>query len=253
MYTLKKSLGQHFLKDELICKKIVDTLADYNITNLLEIGPGAGAITKYLLQLPNINFKAIEIDTEKFNFLKEKYATISNKIINEDFLTTALPFGDEPFFIIGNFPYNISTEILFKVIDWRAHVQGVVGMFQKEVGMRIASAHGSKVYGVTSVLTQTYFNVNYLFDVPPESFNPPPKVMSGIINLLPHHNILLPEADRKRFVAVVKAAFQQRRKTLRNSVKPFFNAAQLEADVFNKRPEQLSVQAFINLAKILPA
>jgi 16S rRNA (adenine1518-N6/adenine1519-N6)-dimethyltransferase len=248
MYRLKKSLGQHFLHNEAVCAQIVGLLENYEIKNLLEIGPGAGALTKYLLKIPNINFKAIEIDTEKFHYLLKIFPAIEGKIINEDFLHAELPFGDEPFFIIGNFPYNISTEILFKVIDWRMHVQGVVGMFQKEVGMRIASPPGSKVYGVTSVLTQTYFKVNYAFDVLPESFTPPPKVMSGIITLEPHNLALLSEDARRRFISLVKAAFQQRRKTLRNSAKALYNADQLKNEIFNLRPEQLSVQQFIDLA-----
>ncbi len=248
MYTLKKSLGQHFLHDEAVCKNIVAALLKNNVHNVVEIGPGAGAITKYLLQDNQIHFKAIEIDTEKYDFLLKKYSAIKDKLINTDFLIADKPFGDEPFWVIGNFPYNISTEILFKIISWKSHVLGVIGMFQKEVADRIASTEGSKVYGVTSILTQAFYNVQYLFDVPPQCFNPPPKVMSGVIEMVVHANAIIPADKEKRLFTIVKTAFQQRRKTMRNSVKGLFTTVQLQDDVFNLRPEQLSVQQFITLS-----
>jgi 16S rRNA (adenine1518-N6/adenine1519-N6)-dimethyltransferase len=248
MYTLKKSLGQHFLHDEGICKNIVEALLKNKVHNVVEIGPGAGAITKYLLQAGNIHFKAIEIDTEKHDYLLKTYPAIKDKILNIDFLKADKPFGEEPFWVIGNFPYNISTEILFKIISWKEQVHGVIGMFQKEVAERIASKEGSKVYGVTSILTQAFYKVQYLFDVPPTCFNPPPKVMSGVIEMQLLPEGIIPADKEKRLFTVVKTAFQQRRKTLRNSVKGIFTNEQLQDDIFNLRPEQLTVQQFIALS-----
>ena len=245
MYTLKKSLGQHFLKDEGICQKIVDALTAYPITNLLEVGPGGGALTKYLLQIPHVNFKAVEVDDEKVVFLRKTYPQLADKLIHQSFLDIDQPF-DGPFTVVGNFPYNISTEIVFKIVEWRERVDGMVGMFQKEVAQRFAAKEGNKVYGVTSVLVQAFFDVDYLFDVPPESFNPPPKVMSGVIRLLPRKEALNISSERKLFV-LVKAAFNQRRKTLRNAVKPLFDEAVLKEEVFNKRAEQLSIEDFAAL------
>jgi 16S rRNA (adenine1518-N6/adenine1519-N6)-dimethyltransferase len=245
VYTLKKSLGQHFLKDEGICQKIVDALTAYPITNLLEVGPGGGALTKYLLQIPHVNFKAVEVDDEKVVFLRKTYPQLADKLIHQSFLDIDQPF-DGPFTVVGNFPYNISTEIVFKIVEWRERVDGMVGMFQKEVAQRFAAKEGNKVYGVTSVLVQAFFDVDYLFDVPPESFNPPPKVMSGVIRLLPRKEALNISSERKLFV-LVKAAFNQRRKTLRNAVKPLFDEAVLKEEVFNKRAEQLSIEDFAAL------
>jgi 16S rRNA (adenine1518-N6/adenine1519-N6)-dimethyltransferase len=245
VYTLKKSLGQHFLKDEGICQKIVDALTAYPITNLLEVGPGGGALTKYLLQIPHVNFKAVEVDDEKVVFLRKTYPQLADKLIHQSFLDIDQPF-DGPFTVVGNFPYNISTEIVFKIVEWRERVDGMVGMFQKEVAQRFAAKEGNKVYGVTSVLVQAFFDVDYLFDVPPESFNPPPKVMSGVIRLLPRKEALKISSERKLFV-LVKAAFNQRRKTLRNAVKPLFDEAVLKEEVFNKRAEQLSIEDFAAL------
>lgn len=246
MYTLKKSLGQHFLKDENICRKIVDELRDCSFTNLLEVGPGGGALTKYLLQLPNINFKAVEIDEEKIFFLGQSFPGLENKIIHQSILEIEPPFN-EPFAVIGNLPYNISTQILFKILEWRDSVQCMIGMFQKEVAQRIAASEGSKTYGVTSVLVQTYFHVYYLFDVSEHSFAPPPKVKGGVLKLLPKKEI--PEMkNEKAFVNFVKIAFQQRRKTLRNACKSLFAADTLQKDVFNKRAEQLSVNDFARLS-----
>jgi 16S rRNA (adenine1518-N6/adenine1519-N6)-dimethyltransferase len=243
-YKLKKSLGQHFLKDDKICQRIVGYLQEGAFTQLLEVGPGGGALTKHLLNLQNISFKAVEIDTEKVAFLNATYPTIHGKIINQDFLDMRPPF-EGPFTIVGNFPYNISSQILFKAIDWKDQVQGVVGMFQKEVAQRVASGPGSKVYGVTSVLVQAYFDVVYLFDVPPESFTPPPKVMSGVIKLTPKTPPVM--SSPKAFKNLVKTAFNQRRKQLRNGVKGLFDEATLKDELFTKRAEQLSIQDFADL------
>jgi len=223
----------------------VDALTAYPITNLLEVGPGGGALTKYLLQIPHVNFKAVEVDDEKVVFLRKTYPQLADKLIHQSFLDIDQPF-DGPFTVVGNFPYNISTEIVFKIVEWRERVDGMVGMFQKEVAQRFAAKEGNKVYGVTSVLVQAFFDVDYLFDVPPESFNPPPKVMSGVIRLLPRKEALNISSERKLFV-LVKAAFNQRRKTLRNAVKPLFDEAVLKEEVFNKRAEQLSIEDFAAL------
>jgi 16S rRNA (adenine1518-N6/adenine1519-N6)-dimethyltransferase len=185
MYTLKKSLGQHFLKDENICRKIVEQLQKKSFSQLLEVGPGGGALTKYLLQIQNINFKTVELDEEKVNYLISIYPDLNSKIIHQNFLDIDIPF-EGAFTVIGNFPYNISSQILFKVLEWKNNVECVVGMFQKEVAQRVAAKEGNKVYGVISVLVQAFYNVEYLFDVSEQSFQPPPKVKSGVIRLLPN-------------------------------------------------------------------
>ena len=243
-YTLKKSLGQHFLKDEKICLSIVDAIP--NCERLVEVGPGAGAITKYILQKPALDFKAVELDDEKVAYLETTYPAIKGKIVHESILDCAPPF-EETFTVVGNFPYNISSQILFRVLEWKDQVPVMVGMFQKEVALRIAEKEGSKVYGILSVLTQAFYDVEYLFTVPPTVFNPPPKVDSGVIRLVRKENYTLP-VNEKLFYKVVKTAFQQRRKTLRNSLKTLNLSDSLREDsIFAKRPEQLSVQEFINL------
>ena len=246
MYTLKKSLGQHFLKDENICRKIVDALQECSFTRLLEVGPGGGALTKYLINIPNTDFKSIEIDDEKVIFLKKTYPALENSIIHQSILDAGKPF-DAPFTVVGNFPYNISTQILFKILEWEDDVQCVIGMFQKEVAQRVAAREGSKVYGVTSVLIQAYFDVTYLFDVNENSFVPPPKVKSGVIKLLPRKEKLTIR-DRSSFFTLVKTAFGQRRKTLRNACKQLFSPEFLQQPVFDKRAEQLTVNDFANLS-----
>ncbi|PZR29268.1 MAG: ribosomal RNA small subunit methyltransferase A [Citrobacter freundii] len=246
MYTLKKSLGQHFLKDENICRKIVSALQERPFTQLLEVGPGGGALTKYLLQLEDISFKAVELDEEKVTYLNATYPAIENKIIHQSFLDIEKPFEGR-FTIVGNFPYNISTQILFKILDWKEDVECMVGMFQKEVAQRAAAKEGNKVYGVLSVLIQAFFDVEYLFDVSEQSFNPPPKVKSGVIRMLPRKDVPLMKSE-KHFFLLVKTAFNQRRKTLRNAVRGLFEPAILEDELFNKRAEQLSVQQFAELS-----
>ncbi len=245
MYTLKKSLGQHFLKDENICMDIVLELQKNDFSQLLEVGPGAGALTKYLVELKNIDFKACELDDEKVSYLLAKYPSLNGKIIHQNILDIDKPFEGK-FTVVGNFPYNISTQILFKVLDWKQDVECMIGMFQKEVALRIASKEGNKVYGVTSVLTQTFFDVEFLFEVHEKSFNPPPKVKSAVIRLLPRKKIADMRSEKALF-NLVKTAFQQRRKTLRNAVKSLFDAETLKDDLFNKRAEQLSVEQFAAL------
>lgn len=245
MYTLKKSLGQHFLKDENICRKIVSSLQEHPFTQLLEVGPGGGALTKYLLQLDAIDFKAVELDDEKVDYLLKTYPDLKGKIIHQSFLEIEKPFTG-PFTVIGNFPYNISTQILFKILEWKDEVECVIGMFQKEVAQRAASKAGNKVYGVLSVLVQAFFEVEYLFDVNEQSFTPPPKVKSGVIRLLPKKQLLIMK-NEKAFFLLVKTAFNQRRKTLRNAVKGLFDPAILKNELFSKRAEQLTVQQFADL------
>lgn len=244
-YKLKKSLGQHFLKDEGVSQRMAEVLQTRTINQLLEVGPGGGALTKYLLRLPGINFKAVELDEEKIQYLLKVYAQLQDKLINASFLDIDPPFEGE-FSVVGNFPYNISSQILFKVLDWKDQVPFCLGMFQKEVAERAASKEGSKVYGVLSVLVQAYYTVEYLFDVSPGSFNPPPKVMSGVILLTKRNDV--PEMKSARaFSNLVKTAFNQRRKTLRNAVRGLFAPGELQDDIFNKRAEELSVQDFANL------
>jgi 16S rRNA (adenine1518-N6/adenine1519-N6)-dimethyltransferase len=245
MYTLKKSLGQHFLKDETVIDKIIAALKKEPFENLLEVGPGAGALTKHLINLPNINFKAVELDEEKVVYLQQKYLSLKDKIIHQSFLDIDKPF-ETPFTVIGNFPYNISTQILFKILEWKDDVPCVIGMFQKEVAERAASKEGSKVYGVLSALVQAYYKVEYLFDVSNECFNPPPKVQSGVIKLIRRTAPLPVKSDRAYWV-LVKTAFNQRRKTLRNAVKSLFTAEALQDDIFNKRAEALSIEDFAAL------
>jgi len=246
MYTLKKSLGQHFLKDENISRKIVASLQECSFTKLLEIGPGGGALTKHLLQIPNIDLKAVEIDEEKIDFLLSIFPGLEKKIIHRNFLDIQKPFEGK-FTMIGNFPYNISTQILFKLIEWKDDVECMIGMFQKEVAQRIAAKEGSKIYGITSVLTQAFFNVEYLFEVNENSFQPPPKVKSAVIRLKPKNENLLIKSEQN-FFGLVKTAFNQRRKTLRNSVKSLFDPETLQQDIFNKRAEQLKVEDFAALS-----
>jgi 16S rRNA (adenine1518-N6/adenine1519-N6)-dimethyltransferase len=245
MYTLKKSLGQHFLKDENVITKIIEALQQHPYANLLEVGPGGGALTKHLITLPNINFKAVELDAEKVEYLKKTYPTLKGKIIHQSFLDIEKPFK-EPFTVIGNFPYNISTQILFKILDWKDDVPVVIGMFQKEVAQRAASKEGSKVYGVLSVLIQAYYDVEYLFDVNSDCFTPPPKVQSGVIRLTLKKEMLQAKSERA-FIILVKTAFNQRRKTLRNAVKSLFTTEVLQDELFNKRAEALSVEDFAAL------
>lgn len=249
MYTLKKSLGQHFLKDESISQRIVASLQEYPFRKLLEVGPGGGALTKYLLQLPDIDLRCVELDDEKVAWLLKNYPALEGKIIHKSVLDIDPPF-EGPFTIVGNFPYNISTEILFKVQDWRSQVESMVGMFQKEVAQRVAAKEGNKVYGVTSVLMQAYFKVDYLFEVDEDAFNPPPKVKSAVIRMTPLKEPVTIRSDR-HLALLVKTAFNQRRKTLRNAVRSLFDPEKLEDELFNKRAEQLSVADFAALTFLM--
>ena len=252
----KKHLGQHFLTDEDVSKRIAETLQKDNYANLLEIGPGMGVLTKYLLENYD-QFVAMDLDRESIAYLHTTFKVehdIQNKpealkVVEADFLKADLSdyFGKEQFAIIGNFPYNISTQIVFKALEYKQQIPEFSGMFQKEVAERICAKEGSKTYGILSVLTQAYYTAEYLFTVPPEAFDPPPKINSGVLRLQRKENYDLP-CEEKKLRDVVKTAFQQRRKTLRNSLKKFNLSPELREDpIFAQRPEQLSVEQFIEL------
>lgn len=254
----KKHLGQHFLKDESIAKKIADTLNLDHCETVIEIGPGMGVLTKYLLGKPS-KLIAMDIDTESIEYLNTSFRAQFPKneilknfeVIEADFLKEDVLkiVDDKQFAVIGNFPYNISTQIVFKTLENRTYVPEFAGMFQKEVAKRICADPGSKVYGITSVLTQAFYKAEYLFTVKPEVFNPPPKVDSGVLRLTRRENFSL-DCDEKLFFKVVKTAFNQRRKTIRNSLKSLNLSKDLTTDeVFSKRPEQLSVSEFIVLTQ----
>lgn len=248
----KKHLGQHFLTDEAIAEKIANSLSFKGYGDILEIGPGTGVLTKYLLK-KDITTYVIEIDTESVEYLRANYLNLSDRIIEKNFLKYDLSqiFEEKQFAIIGNFPYNISTQIVFKTLELRHQIPEFSGMFQKEVAMRICSNEGSKVYGILSVLTQAFYDAEYLFTVPPSVFNPPPKVDSGVLLLTRKEDFTLP-CDEKLFFRTVKTAFQQRRKTLRNSLKTFNLSDNLKANIiFDQRPEQLSVASFIELTSLI--
>lgn len=292
MYTLKKSLGQHFLRDENISKTIVASVVEAHEKlsgrapgerwRLLEVGPGAGAITKYFLERTDLEFRAVELDHEKVEYLQNTWPVLKGRIYHQSVLDLERPFGEadgvavtneiaaaggaedaanatgipkvlggerlsvEKFTVVGNFPYNISTQILFKMLDWKAELESMTGMFQKEVAQRVAAKEGNKVYGVISVLIQAFFTVDYLFEVHEQCFNPPPKVKSAVIRLVPRSE--LPAfRDEGSFFTLVKTAFNQRRKTLRNAVKSLFDASELEDAVFGQRAEQLTGDDFARL------
>jgi 16S rRNA (adenine1518-N6/adenine1519-N6)-dimethyltransferase len=248
----KKHLGQHFLKDENIARKIVDSLGYSGYKKVLEVGPGMGVLTKYLLEDTRIETWVIDIDTESVAFLEENFPALKGRILSADFL--AYPFEktfSEAFAIIGNFPYNISTQILFKVLEHRNAIPEVVGMFQKEVAERIASKPGNKTYGILSVLLQAWYKIDYLFTVHEQVFQPPPKVKSAVIRLTRNSEHDL-GCDEALFVRVVKAAFNQRRKTLRNALRSMIHDERtLTHPFFALRAETLSVKDFVELSLML--
>lgn len=249
----KKHLGQHFLNDESVAQRIADALTLNGYNKVLEIGPGMGVLTKYLLEKPVETF-VVEIDTESVTYLEKHYEKLHEHIIAEDFLKYNLQkvFGEEPFAIIGNFPYNISTQIVFRALELRDQIPEFAGMFQKEVAERICEKKGSKVYGILSVLSQAFYDVEYLFTVSEHVFTPPPKVKSGVMRMTRKENYQLP-CNEKLFFSVVKTAFNQRRKTLRNSLKSLLHAEIKEEEIFNMRPEQLGVEDFINITQKIQA
>ncbi|MDY0089225.1 MAG: 16S rRNA (adenine(1518)-N(6)/adenine(1519)-N(6))-dimethyltransferase RsmA [Flavobacteriaceae bacterium] len=248
----KKHLGQHFLNDENVARKIADTLSCQGYNKVLEIGPGMGVLTKFLLA-KNIDTYVVEIDSESVEYLNNHYPRLHNHIISKDFLRYDLTeiFGNEPFAIIGNFPYNISSQIVFRALELREQVVEFSGMFQKEVAERICETKGSKTYGILSVLVQAFYDATYLFTVSENVFTPPPKVKSGVLKLTRKKNFHLP-CDEKLFFNVVKTAFNQRRKTLRNSLKSIgIPEEKKEEKIFDLRPEQLSVEDFIEITKMI--
>ncbi|MCM4173613.1 16S rRNA (adenine(1518)-N(6)/adenine(1519)-N(6))-dimethyltransferase RsmA [Arenibacter sp. TNZ] len=255
----KKHLGQHFLKDETVAQQIGDTLTLNGYRNVIEIGPGTGVLTKYLLE-KDIDLVAMDLDADSIIYLNHSFPLEHNKVMQRtgefkvleaDFLKYDLwtLFGEEQFAITGNFPYNISTQIVFKMLEFKDQVPEFTGMFQKEVAERICEKEGSKAYGILSVLVQAFYDAEYLFTVSPEVFDPPPKVQSGVLRLIRKSNFHL-EVDERLFKQVVKAVFNQRRKTIRNSLKTFNLSDVLKEDaIFGLRPEQLTVADFISLTQ----
>lgn len=247
----KKHLGQHFLNDENIANNIVMALLEKDAKNaVIEIGPGTGVLTQFLL--PQIeNFYALDVDQESVDFLKSKYPARAAKIMFADFLDTDLvKLAGNKFNVIGNFPYNISSQIMFKVLEEREHVDYVVGMFQKEVAERLAEKPGTKTYGILSVLLQAYYEIEYLFTVHENVFTPPPKVKSAVIRLT-RNAVKKLDCDEVLFKSIVKTTFNQRRKTIRNSIKPILKDQKIEHPLMDKRPEQLSVAQFVELTKVV--
>ena len=249
----KKQLGQHFLTDLSIAKATVDAFNEEGtLENVLEVGAGMGVLTKFIQKRQDLKLTVIDIDKESIEYLKEEDWIEENQLIEGDFLQYNLKehYGDELFGILGNFPYNISTQILFKALEYKDQCTEVVGMFQKEVAERIASKEGSKVYGITSILLQAYFDIDYLFTVHEDVFDPPPKVKSAVIRLKRNNVKKLP-CDEKLFKQIVKVSFNQRRKTMRNSLKQFLNDDLKAMELFTRRPESLSVQEFIDLTNLI--
>ena len=251
----KKHLGQHFLTDKNIAEKTVNSLQQMDkYSQVLEVGPGMGILSDFLLQKENLDVYLIDIDIESFQFLQKKYARIGDRLINGDFLK--LHFQDVfagKFAIIGNFPYNISSQILFKVLENHNQVVEVVGMFQKEVAERCVAKPGTKEYGILSVLLQAWYHVEYLFTVKAGVFNPPPKVLSAVIRLTRNTTASL-DCDEKLFWRVVKTAFNQRRKTLRNALASLINKEKMISDpLFDLRAERLSVSDFVQLTNLIAA
>ncbi len=253
----KKFLGQHFLTDQNIAQDIADTVDAMPELPVLEVGPGMGVMTQFLLKKPR-PLKVVEIDFESVAYLRRNYPTLEEDIIEDDFLKMHLErtFGGQPFVLTGNYPYNISSQIFFKVLDYKDLIPMCTGMIQKEVAERMAAKPGNKTYGILSVLVQAWYTVDYLFTVHEHVFNPPPKVKSAVIRMT-RNAVTDLGCDEQLFRRVVKTTFNQRRKTLRNNIKPLLGELGLEGssflqdDLFNKRPEQLSVQEFIDLTNLI--
>lgn len=247
----KKALGQHFLKDLQIAERIADTLSDYKQLPVLEIGPGMGVLTQFLLEKGH-DLTVVELDLESVDYLEQNFPALEGKILAEDFLRLDLSklFSGQ-FCVIGNYPYNISSQIFFKVLDYKEHIPCCSGMIQKEVAERLAAGPGSKTYGILSVLLQAWYEVEYLFTVSEKVFDPPPKVKSAVIRMVRNKRTEL-GCDEKLFKTVVKTSFNQRRKTLRNSMKPLLgkDCPDYQLPIFDKRPEQLSVEQFVELTLI---
>jgi 16S rRNA (adenine1518-N6/adenine1519-N6)-dimethyltransferase len=252
--TPKKFLGQHFLKDRNIARNIVNSLELTEPAKVLEVGPGMGILTEFLLQNTFIDLQVVELDSESVTYLKQNFPSLNNKITEGDFLRLDLHqiTNSENFYLIGNFPYNISSQIFFKVLDYKNNIPCCVGMIQKEVAERIASAPGKKAYGILSVLLQAYYDIEYLFTVNEQVFEPPPKVKSAVIRLK-RNSVDKLDCDESLFLKVVKTGFNQRRKMLRNSLQGILgkNNPAFQIPIFAKRPEQLSVNEFVELTNIV--
>ncbi len=247
----KKSLGQHFLKDQNIANKIVDAIEACSQKTVLEIGPGTGVLTSILIDKADIDFYAIEVDSEAYEYLQATFPSLGDNLIFKNVLKFDLKevFSD-PMTIIGNFPYNISSQIFFKVLENRDLVKDVVCMIQKEVAERISANHGNKTYGILSVFLQAFYDIEYLFTVGPKVFDPPPRVNSAVIHLKRNKREEL-GCNEVLFFKVVKLGFNQRRKTLRNSLKSILLNLPTDNEIFGKRPEQLNVEDFIYLANLI--
>ena len=247
----KKALGQHFLKDLQIAERIADTLSEYKQLPVLEIGPGMGVLTHFLLNKEH-DLTVVELDMESVDYLEQNFPALQGRILAEDFLRLDLSklFPDQ-FCVIGNYPYNISSQIFFKVLDYKEQIPCCSGMIQKEVAERLAAGPGSQTYGIISVLLQAWYDIEYLFTVSEKVFDPPPKVKSAVIRMVRNSRQEL-GCDEKLFKTVVKTSFNQRRKTLRNSMKPLLgkDCSDYSLTIFDKRPEQLSVEQFIELTHI---
>jgi 16S rRNA (adenine1518-N6/adenine1519-N6)-dimethyltransferase len=248
----KKHLGQHFLTDENIAKKIAESLTGSGYEDVLEIGPGMGVLTKFLIK--KIRTSLIEIDPESVAYLKQHYPELTDRIHQLDFLKTDLNqlIPNRPFAVIGNFPYNISSQILFKTLENKAFIPEFAGMFQKEVAERVAEKPGSKTYGIMSVLLQAFYDIQYCFTVDEHVFNPPPKVKSGVIRCTRNTRQKL-DCDEALFIRIVKMSFNQRRKTIRNSIKQLIKDKGFDHPMLNDRPERLSVEQFVELTKMVQA
>jgi len=248
----KKALGQHFLKDLHIAQRIADTMLAYKGLPVLEVGPGMGVLTRFLLDAKH-NLSVVELDGESVQYLNENYPELEGRIIADDFLKLDLAkLFPTPFCIIGNYPYNISSQIFFKVLDYKDQIPCCAGMLQKEVAERLAAGPGSKVYGILSVLLQAWYDVEYLFTVDETVFDPPPKVKSGVLRATRNNRTEL-GCDERLFKTVVKTTFNQRRKTIRNSIRTLLgkNCSDYGLPIFDKRPEQLSVEQFVELTEIV--
>ena len=251
----KKHLGQHFLRDSSISQRIVESISFSKSQNVLEIGPGTGALTKWLLEEKKIqSLFLMDVDQESITFLNQAYPELERNILFADFLNYNIDefLVNESFNVVGNFPYNISSQILFRCLDFKDRIPEIVGMFQREVAQRIAQGPGNKQYGILSVFMQAYYDIEYLFTVDEDVFDPPPKVKSGVIRCVRNSRTKLP-CDEKLFKRVVKTAFNQRRKTMRNSLKSLQGTTMLPEKFSGERPEQCSVEDFIELTNVIEA
>jgi len=246
----KKSLGQHFLTDQNIAQRIVEQLSP-DVESVIEVGAGTGVLTQYMVTDILDKFHVIEIDKESIAYLQKHFPMLGERLIEGDFLRADLSqFAQRNMAIIGNFPYNISSQIFFQVLKYKEQVVEVVGMVQKEMAERMAANAGSKTYGILSVLMQAWYDIDYLFTVNENVFNPPPKVKSAVIKMR-RNAVTDLGCDEKLFVSIVKQAFNQRRKTMRNSLRPLLSPDIIDNEVFNQRPEQLTVQEFVDLTNLI--